>query len=98
MTISRMEINERRDIIICALPELGRRIFLLHWATYAGYGFHYDMERKFGKLLHKANDLNNSHALSIKQLMVLETAYDDLMNEVKGAEKSAKIFHHKPAA
>ncbi len=53
------EHREWRNRVAKELPDLGRRVFELRDGGWVGCGFHYDMERNYGRLIMMVNDRVN---------------------------------------
>lgn len=75
------------------ISELAGRIFCLRNVRYMGWGFHYGMERRLGKILVAINDYDDCPVEPAKMFLKrisLRVAMRELFSRVVAAEKSAK--------
>lgn len=70
------------------LPKLASRVFALRGKMYSGYGCHYDIERRLGKVISFVNDRNNR--LDFTEIMIDEILFEELLRDIIRAEFSAK--------
>jgi hypothetical protein len=75
------------------VPEIAGRIFCLRHVKYMGWGFHYGMERRLGKIMVKINDYDDCPIKPERmflQRISMQVALRELFRLVVAAEKSAK--------
>ncbi len=77
-----------------AMPGIAARVFALRNKSYAGYGFHYSLEKLLGTCIRDLNDLENAEYYHVEprdviaHRIVLRILVRELFSRVVEAERS----------
>jgi hypothetical protein len=75
------------------IPNLATRVFALREKMYPGWGFHYEMEKRLGKIIYELNNYDDCpqdwKKIAMRRL-VMEVIVSGLFEDVKIAEMSTK--------